>query len=103
MTFSLLTIHNHDRMPSIIRVLHTRTWTYFTSRLHYRFIRSPKVVKEAIMTDINDLVQEFLITSSDGAVGASLFAMRRLFEILQKCFDNLEVSFDIYFCSYDCR
>ena len=68
------------------------TWEYFTSRLPYRFIRSPKVVKEAIMTDINDLVEEFLKTSSD-AVGASFFAMRRLLEILQKCFDNLEVCF----------
>ena len=35
------------------------------------------------MTDINDLVQEFLRTSSDGAVGASFFEMRLLFEILE--------------------
>ena len=38
------------------------------------------------MTDINDLVQEFL-TSSNGVVGASLIAMRRLFGILRVCFD----------------
>ena len=44
------------------------------------------------MTDINDLVQEFWTASSDGTVGA-FFAMRRLHEILQKCFDNLEVCF----------
>jgi len=42
------------------------------------------------MTDINDLVQEFWETSSDEAVGASFFAMRRLLEILQDCFDFLE-------------
>jgi hypothetical protein len=47
------------------------------------------------MTDINDLVQEFWMASSDGAVGASFFAMRRLLEILQNCFDFLEVCFDI--------
>ena len=73
-------------MSSITPVLHTTTWDYFTSRLPDCFIRSPKEVKEAIMTDINDLVQEFW-TSSDGTVGAALFAMRRLLEILQVCFD----------------
>jgi hypothetical protein len=78
---------NGTRVPS----LHTATWVYFTSRLPYRFIRSPKVVQEAIMTDINDLVQEFLRTSRDGADGA-FFAMRRLFGILQKCY-NLKVCY----------
>ena len=77
------------------RILHTTTWAYFTSRLPDRFIRSPDVVQEAIMTDINDLMQEFWRTSSDGDVGASFFAMRRLFEILQRCFNILEVCFDI--------
>jgi hypothetical protein len=51
-------------------------------------------VKEAIMTDINNLVQKFWRTSSDGVVGASFFEMRRLLEFLQKCC-NLEVCFDI--------
>ena len=41
------------------------------------------------MTDINDLVQDFLRTSSDGDVGESLFEMRRLYEILK---DYSEVS-----------
>ena len=95
MTFSLLNIHNHDRMSSTRRVLHTATWKYFTSHLPDRFSRSPKTVKETIMTDINDLVQDFWRTSSDGAVGASFFEMRRLLEILQDCLDNLEVRFDI--------
>ena len=36
------------------------------------------------MTDINDLVQEFWRTSSDGAVGAPFFEMRRLYEILEE-------------------
>ena len=104
MIFGLLIIHNHDRMSSITQpeVLHTTTWRYFTSCLADRFRGSPKVVKEAIMTDINDLVQESWRTSSDvpGAVGASFFAMRCLFQILQKCFNDLEVCFCIFF---DCR
>jgi hypothetical protein len=72
-------------MSSVTRVLHTATWNFFNSRLPDRFSRSPKVVKEAIMTDINDLVQEFRRTLNDGTVGASFFAMRRLLEILQGC------------------
>ena len=87
MIFCLLIIHDHDRMSSITRVLHTTTWKYFTSHLPYRFNLSPKVVEEVIMTDINDLVEEFWKTSNGGAVGMSLFAMRRLFEILEVCFD----------------
>ena len=90
--FSLSLIHNHDRMSPIARVLHIVTWNYFTSHLPDHFSCSPKVVRETIMTDINDLVQEFWTASSDGTVGA-FFAMRRLHEILQKCFDNLEVCF----------
>ena len=35
------------------------------------------------MTDINDLVQEFLRSSSDGDAGASLFEMRLLYDILE--------------------
>ena len=88
MIFSLLKFHSRDR---ISRVLHPATWVYFTSRLPYRFSLSPKVVKEAIMTDINDLVQKLGRTS---AVGASLFAMLRLLNILQEC-DDFEVCFDI--------
>ena len=90
MIFTLLIIHNHDSMSSTTRVLHTTTWDYFISHLPDRFRRSPLAVKEAIMTDINDLVQEFWRTSSD--VEPSFFAMRRLLEILQRC---LEVCFDI--------
>ena len=90
MIFSLLIIHDHDRMSSITRVLHTDTWIYFTSHLPDRFSRSPQAVKEAIITDINDLVQELQSTSSD--VGASFFAMRRLLKILHRC---LNVCFNI--------
>ena len=86
MIFNLLIIHNHDRMSSITQVLHPATWNhYFTFYLPSRFVHSPRVVKEVIMTDINDLVQEFCRTSSD--VGASLFAIRRLLEILQRIFE----------------
>ena len=80
-------------MSSITRV-HATTWKYFANSLPDRFIRSPKVVMEEIMTDINDLVQE-LQTSSNGAIAESLFAMRRLFEILLKCFQLFNVCFDI--------
>ena len=81
-------------MSSITRTLHTTTWDYFASHLPDRFGFSPKVVKEAIMTDINDLVEELWRTSS---YEGSFFAMCRLFEILQKCFRffNLKVCFDI--------
>jgi hypothetical protein len=93
----LLIIHNHDRMSSITRVLHTTTWEYFTKSLPNHFILSPEVVKKAIMTDINNLVQEFWSTSSDGDVGASFFEMRRLLEILQVCSRSnyFKVCFDI--------
>ena len=86
--FSLLIIHNQDRTSSIPRVLHTATWDYFTSHLPVRLRHSSEVVKEAIMTDINDLVQEFWRSSSDGAYRAFFFAIRRLLEILEKCFDD---------------
>lgn len=47
------------------------------------------------MTDINDLVQEFWRTSSDGAIGASFFEMFRLLEILKNGFNCLKVCFNI--------
>ena len=81
-------------MSSNTRLLHTATWDYFTSSLPYCFTRSPEAVKEGIMTDINDLVQEFCRSSSD--IGGSFFAMRRLLEILQQI---LEVC---YSCFSDC-
>ena len=80
-------------MPYITRILHTTTWDYFALGLPDRFHHSPKTVKEAIMTDI-DSVEEFWRTSSDVVVGASFFAMRRLFKLLQGCSDNLKVCFD---------
>ena len=45
------------------------------------------------MADINDLVQEFWSTSSDGDVGESLSGMRRLHEILE---EYLEVSLYLF-------
>ena len=91
-------------MSSITRVLHTATWNFFTSWLPLHFRRSPRVVKEAIMTDINDLVEE-VMTSNNGSVGASFFAMCRLLEILEECFRSLqlEVCFDIISIFCDCR
>ena len=86
MIFSLLIIHNHDRKSPITRVPRTATWMFlFNSDPSFRsrFRLSSKVVREAITTDINNLVQEFWRTSNDEAVGASLFEMRRLHEILE--------------------
>ena len=99
-------IHNHDRMSSTTRILHPATWDYFTSRLPDCISRSPKVVREAIMTDVNNLVQEFWSTSNDGAVwlfGTSFFPMRRLFGVLQKCLGILEVRSSIISVFSDCR
>ena len=85
--FSPLIIHNHGRKSPITRVPHTETWKFFTSsaQLSYRLCCSPKVVKEEIMKDINDLVQEFRTTSNEGAYGASLSEMRHLYRILEQC------------------
>ena len=105
MILCLLFIHNHDRMSSVTRVLHATTWGYFTTELPAHFNRSQKVVKEAIMRDINDLVHEFWRTSSDGVVGASFFAMRRLHIILEQC-EVVEKCWEVclyYFRFCDCR
>ena len=48
-----------------------------------------------LFRSINDLVQDFWRTSSDVDVGASIFAMRRLHDILQRCFVASEVCFDV--------
>ena len=82
-------------MSSISRILHNKTWNFFTSHLPDRFISSPKLVKEAIMTDINDLVQDFWSTSTYGVDEESIFTMRRLHEILRRC---LEVCFSSDCC-----
>ena len=95
--FSLLILHNHDRKSPITRFPRTATWEFFASVLPNLFRRSPKVVREAIMIDVNDLVQEFLRTLSDGAVGASFFEIRLLHRILE---GYLDVSL---FRFYDCR
>ena len=95
MIFGSLIIHNHDRMSSIT-VPHATTQDYFSDRLASRFFFSTKVVKEEIMTDINDLVvQELLKTSSDEVVGASISAMLLLHRILQSCSISLGVCFNI--------
>ena len=91
-------------MSSITGAIHASTWVYFTRRLSVVLFLSPKVVKEVIMADINDLVQEFWRTLSDQDVGASFYAMRRLFEILQGCLNLFEkVCFDIIQVSDCCR
>ena len=85
-------------MSSIPRGLQSATWDHFTLHLPHFFGRFPEVVKEAIMTDINDLMQEFWRTSSDEVDRATFFAVRRLLRILQQSFvcDISEVCFDIF-------
>ena len=102
MICSLLIIHTYDSMSSITRVLHAATWQDFILFLPNNFSHSPEVVKEAIMTDINDLVQEFWRVATNGTDGESIFAMLRLFEILQKYLKGFKVCF-IYFCFCDCH
>ena len=84
-------------MSSIPSDLHTTTWDYFALCLPSRLLFSPKVVKEVIVTDINDLVQEFWRLSSDGAGWTSFSAMYRLHGILQEyllhCLDISEVCY----------
>ena len=41
MIFSLLIIHNHDRMSTITPVLRPTTWDHFTLRLPDHFSRCP--------------------------------------------------------------
>ena len=100
--FSFLIIHSHDRTSSITRV-HATTWDYFTENLEKsledRFLDSPKVVKEEIMKDINDLVQGSEFATSINLNGA-VFAMRssRLLGILQSCFNSLENELDHMVC-----
>ena len=74
-------------MSSINRVLHTTTWSYFTEHLAVRFFRSPNVVKEEIMADVNGLVQEFRMSSRNGAFRESFVTMCRLGDIFRVCFD----------------
>ena len=85
MIVNLLIIHNYDRRPSVTRVLHAETWNYFARHLPDHFIRSSTVVKEAIIKDINDLVQEFRRTSTDELNKESIYGMCRLHKILQRC------------------
>ena len=50
MIFSLLIIHDHERMSSITRVLHIATWGNFvTTHLPYHLRHSPRVLKEVII------------------------------------------------------
>ena len=65
-------IHNNDRMSSSTWVLHTKTWVNFIAQLPLRFNWSSKEVKEAIMKDINDLVEDFW-TFSDEAIELSFY------------------------------
>jgi hypothetical protein len=85
---------SHDNYNRIIpvttgRLPHSKTWDYFKSHLIVYFIHSPKIVKDVIITDINDLVQEFwdLKISSDGAVDVFFPPMGCLMRILKVCLD----------------
>jgi hypothetical protein len=70
---------------------HRATWHYFKSYLPAHFMRCPKVVKDAITTDINDLMQQSWQTSTDG-VDIFCPPMCRLRQILQVCFHIIYLS-----------
>ena len=83
-------MHNYNfRIPvtTLGRLPHSKTWDYFKSHLAVYFIHSPKIVKDVIMTDINNLVQEFWKISSDGAVDVFFPPMGCLMRILKVCLD----------------
>jgi hypothetical protein len=62
------------------------------------FIDSPKLVKDAIMTDINNLVEEFWKISSCGVVDVFFIAMHCLLQILQVCSDTISFFNYCQFC-----
>ena len=101
---SQLDIQDRNRISSATRFPHRATWHYFKSYLPAHFMRCPKVVKDAITTDINDLMQQFWRISTDEAVDIFSLAMCRLREILQACLHimflwGLPLTFTHRYCS----
>ncbi|KAF8816531.1 hypothetical protein BYT27DRAFT_7154580 [Phlegmacium glaucopus] len=72
------------RIQSTTRLPHSATWGYVKFHLPWRFIKSPKPVKDAIIMDINELAQEFWKISNHGAFGVFFSAMLCLMGILEK-------------------
>ncbi|KAF8801464.1 hypothetical protein BYT27DRAFT_7147456 [Phlegmacium glaucopus] len=85
-SFALITkwIGRSWKIHSTTRLPHSATWDYVTSHLPRRFIASPKQVRDAIMTNINELTQEFWKISNSGAVDVFFPAMFCLMRILKK-------------------
>ncbi|KAF8816498.1 hypothetical protein BYT27DRAFT_7182054 [Phlegmacium glaucopus] len=85
-SFDLITkwIRRPWRIHSTTRLPHSATWGYVKFHLPSRFIASPKLVKDAIMTDINELTQEFWEISNTGAVDVFFTAMLCLMWILER-------------------
>ena len=83
---SQLYIQDRNRISSTTRFPRRATWHYFEAYLPDYFMCCSNVVKDAITTDINDLMQQFWRTSTDGL---DIFcpAICRLREILQVCLD----------------
>ena len=94
--YNLLIIHDHDRRSSIIPVLRAATWSFFASHLPSHFSYSPKLVKEAIMADINGLMQDSWKTSDCNEAGRkSYLAMWHLLDVLQECLYIFDVRFNL--------
>ncbi|KAF8816522.1 hypothetical protein BYT27DRAFT_7154559 [Phlegmacium glaucopus] len=76
-SFALITkcIRRSWRTHSTTRLPHSATWYYVQSHLPWHFIESPKRVRDAIMMDINELIQEFWKISNNGAIGVFFTAM----------------------------
>ncbi|KAF8816521.1 hypothetical protein BYT27DRAFT_7182095 [Phlegmacium glaucopus] len=84
-SFALITkwIGRSWRTHSTTRLPHSATWRYIDIHIPRRFIGSPKLVRDTIMTDINQLTQEFRKISSSGAVDISFPARLCLMQILK--------------------
>ena len=81
-----LQIQNYDRIPSTQLLLHGKTWAHIKTYLPDDFIHCPEVVRDAIMMDIDNLLQEFWKTSNVGAVDVQCFtSIRLLLDILSVC------------------
>ena len=81
-----LQIQKYDRIPSTKLRLHGKTWDHIKTYLPDDFIHCPEVVRDAIMMDIDNLLQEFWKTADIGAVDVRRFTLiRLLLDILRVC------------------
>ncbi|KAF8816495.1 hypothetical protein BYT27DRAFT_7182051 [Phlegmacium glaucopus] len=85
-SFALITkwIRRPWRIHSTTQLPHSATWGYVKFHLPRRFITSPRRVKDAIITDITELIQEFWKISDNELVDVFFTAMLCLGWILEE-------------------